>query len=190
MGRGGAGALAVDADGSAVVVWTNRDVHANRYVPGVGWTLAEGIESAAGDPVRGSVDVAFAGSTLLATFAQTDSPIENGYATPFVDDEWGEPELISDGVSRTIFDSAVSVGTDARGNALALMIQQPDTFQIHDVIFARRPAESGEWSSPGFVSSAPGFYRYAFIDVAENGTAVATWAEGDAVGTLRAAIFE
>jgi hypothetical protein len=70
------------------------------------------------------------------------------------------------------------------------MIQQPSTLGIHDVIFARRPDSTKTWAAPREISSASGPYFSALLEVAANGTAVATWLEDNQAPVLHAAIFE
>jgi hypothetical protein len=76
---------------------------------------------------------------------------------------------------------------------LATLIQQPEMFGVHDVVFSRRTRSGGEWSSVRKVSGDPGPYVFNALGVSRGGAAIATWVEDDqqrGVTALHAAVFE
>ncbi len=191
-------AVAVATGGSALITWAgqyegagNTELLSSYFTAAQGWTVAELVEDGSGEVQSSSATATPLG--FFAGWSQTVSPIENGFANLFNQNGWQGTELLSDGESRVVFDSAVALGSDRRGNVLATLIQQPEMFGVHDVVFSRRTRSGGEWSSVRKVSGDPGPYVFNALGVSRGGAAIATWVEDDQQRgntALHAAVFE
>jgi hypothetical protein len=189
-------AIAVAPGGTALIAWTGEyespgdtELLSSYFTAAQGWTVAELVEDGSG--VVQSVNATATPLGFFAGWSQTVSPIENGFANLFNQNGWQGAELLSDGESRVVFDSSVAIGSDRRGNALATLIQQPETFGVHDVVFSRRTRAGDTWSAPRKVSGDPGPYLFNALGVSRGGTAIATWFEDrEGAGALHATVFE
>lgn len=190
-------AIAVAPGGSALTTWVGEyessgdtDLLSSYFTVAGGWTVAEPVEDGSGTVQ--SVNAAASPLGFYAGWSQTVSTIENGFANLFSQNGWQGAELLSDGESRIVFDSSIAIASDRRGNLLATLIQQPETFDVHDVVVSRRTRSGSAWSSVRKISGDSGPYFFNTLGVSPSGAAIAAWIEDDHQGNveLHGAVFE
>ncbi len=183
--------------GTALAVWsgtpeggTSNDLYGSYFTVAEGWTAPEPVEDGNGE-VQSGISSTATPLGFFVGWSQTVATIENGFANQFSQQGWDGAELLSDGESRVVFQSSVALGSDRRGNLLGTLIQQPETFGVHDVVFSRRTRSGDTWSAPRKVSGDAGPYIFNALGVSRGGTAIASWFEDrEGAGSLHAAVFE
>lgn len=174
--------VAFDPSGNAIAVWyqsdgTRLNIWSNRYVAGVGWGMAEQIETDdVGDAWSPKVAVDPSGNAT-AVWHQGDGTRYNIWSNRYVvDTGWGTALLIE------INDTGISayspqVTVDSSGNATAVWDQHDGT---RPNIWSNRYAGGVGWGTPLLIESndAGGASR-ARVAVDSSGNVIAVWHQSD-----------
>jgi hypothetical protein len=114
--------IAIDPDGNAIAVWYQFDgvrfnAWSNRYTPGVGWRIAEVLESDFGHASSPHVAMDASGNAL-AVWQQSDGTIQHVMARRYVAGSgWETPEFL-ESVAGDALDPRIAMNAD--GSALAV----------------------------------------------------------------------
>ncbi len=173
--------VAVDGDGNAVAVWTQKgaswySIWANRYVAGSGWGAAAliGVEGV-GDAINPQV-AADLGGNAFAVWAQEDVSVHNIWANRYVAGwGWGTAALIETDDTGTAFDPQVAV--DGIGNAFAVWAQS-DGSRVN--IWANRYLAGSGWGTAVLIetdNTDSAYYPQVAVD--GGGNAVTVWQQSD-----------
>jgi hypothetical protein len=170
--------VALDPNGNAVAVWSQRDgerikIWANRFTSGAGWGAAERIE---GDDTDGSFEpqVAFdPNGNAVAVWPRLDGTRADIWANRFSPTAgWDAAERIESDAGNGF---APDVALDPNGDAVAVWSQRDG---VSDSIWANRFTRSAGWGAAERIQSDDAGSAFA-PDVAldPNGNAVAVWYE-------------
>ncbi len=171
--------IAFDASGNAIVVWHQNnglasDIWFNRYVSGLGWTVAEKIET---DDANSAMfpEIAMDDSgNAIAVWYQTDGT-QNNTVTNRYDvgtDTWGTAALIEDDNSGDV-DGRPQIIMDSSGNAIAAW-RQHDGSQ-YNINYNRYVAGTGWGISTLLETNDLGDPTGIKFALDNNGSVVATW---------------
>ncbi len=169
--------VAMDPAGNAVVVWqqsddTLSDIWASRFVPGVGWSTPQLIETDAGFAIHPEVAVDPQGNAV-AMWSQWDGTRYAPWANRFVPGVgWGMAELLETGDPDDAFNPQVAV--DPEGNAIAVWSQGDGSS-----IWANRFVPGVGWGTAELLEADVGNARDPQIAVDPQGNAVAVWQQWD-----------
>jgi len=142
--------IALDANGNALVVWSQSDgtrdnIWAIRYETGNGWGLAELIEiDNAGNATRPQIAMDANGNALVV-WDQSDGTRRNIWANRYdIDNGWGVAELIETDNAGNAFDAQIAMNAD--GNAMVVWAQSDGTVGNTDFnIWAKRYEVGSGW---------------------------------------------
>ena len=182
--------IAVDANGNAMAVWTQREqrfsgvfnIWANRFTPAGGWGAATLIETDnAGDAFAPQIAVG-ANGNAMAVWQQSDGTRTNIWANRFTlsagGGSWGKATLIESNDAGNADKPQIAV--DVNGNAMAIWRQNDGT---NTNILGNRftPARGGgSWGATTLVGSASaGDADTPQIAFDANGNAMAVWTQVD-----------
>ena len=175
----GSSYVAADASGNAFVVWDQYDgsrncVFASRYVHGVGWTVAQLIDSAGVDSCY-NPRVAFDGNgNAVAVWQQLVSWVSSVWANRYVVGEgWGTPEPIESQAEEAGLPKVV---VDESGNATVLWEQY---LSGHGHVWSNRYVVGEGW---GVEEEAEQFAEDAYnfdVTIDGSGCVVAVWSQWD-----------
>jgi len=175
-------AIAVDADGNAVVVWdqTDGDRHdlwSNRYVPSDGWDAPQLIETDdAGDVFRPQVAMDPSGNAI-AVWQQSDGTRYNIWANRHTPGGGWETAERIDANNNASGAERPQVALDSSGNAIAVWQQSDGT---RDNIWANRYTPRDGWGVAERIEvDNAGTAVAPDIAVEPNGNAVAVWQQSD-----------
>lgn len=167
----------MDSDGNAVVVWihfgTENQAWAARYDARLGWSPAETIGEL--NPGIGVIRAAIDGSgNVFAVWQQSDG---------FKNDIWANRYLLGTGWGaagriESADGGAVQpwIAADAVGNAIAVWVQFDAGIRS---VFANR-FTTGAWGTPSLIEADDsGNISRAFVSLAPDGRAVASWSISD-----------
>ena len=170
---------AMDATGNAIAVWTQYDgasysVWANRYVVGVGWGIAELIETGAGNVWSQQVAMDGTGNAV-AVWTQYDGATYSVWTNRYVVGVgWGIAELIQTEV-RYALDPQIAV--DYTGNAIAVWAQSDGS---RNNIWANRYVVGVGWDAAELIeTNDAGDARFPQVAVDGTGNAIAVWHQSD-----------
>ncbi len=140
--------IAVDASGNALAVWAQSDglrdnIWSNRYAAGIGWGIAELVETDDGAATAPRVGIDDSGNAL-AVWAQSDGLRDNLWSNRYVAGSgWATAGLIETN-DRSDAISASRIAVDDYGNAIIIWTQSDDArFNI----FFNRLSGGGEPTS-------------------------------------------
>ncbi|MDH3202924.1 MAG: Ig-like domain-containing protein [Myxococcales bacterium] len=169
---------AAGPNGEVVAVWYQSDgdrnnIWANRFTPGVGWGVAELIETDdAGSALDPDVAVGPDGEAI-AVWHQSDGDRNNIWANRFTPGVgWDTPELIESNDAGGAF--SAQVGADSNGNAIAVWAQSDGT-RLN--VFANRFTPSEGWGTPELIEADDGGTGAPQLAVDPSGNAIAVWAQ-------------
>jgi len=173
--------IAVGASGDAVAVWSQFDgtfqsIWANRYVVGIGWGVAELIETSnAGDARATQVKVDASGN-MIAVWHQSDGIRNNIWSNRYIPGfGWGTAELIeTDNTGDAVFPQ---VAVNASGNAVAVWDQTDST---RNNIWANRYMVGVGWGTAELIeTNNVGTALLPQVAVEASGNAMAVWEQSD-----------
>ena len=173
--------IAMDASGSAIVLWNQtgvfwRDMWANRYVAGSGWETATLIETddmgAAGAPAIAMQ----ANGNAIAVWEQPASGRNSIWANRYgAGTGWGTPVLLETENTRDAY--APKIAIDASGNAIAVWSQSDGT---RNNIWANRYVAATGWGTATMIETDnAGTALYPRVATDANGNAMAVWGQSD-----------
>lgn len=179
--------LGMDAAGNGIAVWESDvapgDVWTNRYTVGLGWGVAERLETRLGVAERPDVAMTSNGDAMVA-WSQSDGVRRDVWARRYAAGVgWGPLELVEcdDAGDAHLRDLA----TDGAGNAIALWV-------VEEAMAARLVANlytpSNGWAEPQTLATAdPGALGEARVAMYGTAKAVAVWSEtpGGGVANIR-----
>ena len=181
--RGIEPALAMDADGTAVVVWSGAidlddtgldEPCSNRWMLGEDWGSAARLspDHAAHTP---AVAMNASGSAIAVWTQEVDPAVPwwgNVWASRSeADGDWSAPELLQSVVDEAAY--APQVAIDAQGNALAVWAQQ--TVEGHDQVWANRFTVGVGWGSAEMVDTGPLDAIRPLVGIDGDGNAIIIW---------------
>ena len=112
--------IALDANGNAMVVWSQWDVHyniwANRYVAGAGWGAATLIEASDGEAGYPQIATSAAGNAM-AVWQQHDGTTTSIYSNRYSAGSWGSATLVE---SSGDFAEQSSIAINGSDNAIVV----------------------------------------------------------------------
>ena len=155
-------AVAIDAVGDAVAVWSRGAVEGAFRPAGGSWTGSVPLSSALPGPREPDVALDTAGNAVAVWRVGVD--IESA-ARPRTTGVWSTPVPVSGPVAEP-----PRVALDASGNAVALW-SGPEG----ETLSALRPAATGRWLPAARVSSAGAVTRAARLAAGPGGSTVAAW---------------
>lgn len=170
--------VAYDANGSALVVWSQHDgvyisIYANRLPAGGSWTGAVEIETSAGDAANPQLSIDGQGNAL-AVWQQHDGAFVSIYGNRYTaSGGWEGPSLLEASTGNA---ALPGVAFDAYGNALAVW-QQHDGTNVS--IYANRyTAAANTWDDPILLETSDLIASSPRVAVATHGLAVWTQHDG------------
>ena len=176
-------AIAVDAGGNALVVWSDATTAAiqARLVTAPSASAATLNISGFGNAPRVAFDHA---GNAIAVWAQYDDPRNDVWASRYVasTQAWSAPVRVSSAnavAGVTVADLAV----DAAGNAIALWAQGDGRTNHFDEWYATYDAAAGAWSAPALASDGVDSAYGGRVAVNANGQAVVAWQQENGDGT-------
>ena len=187
-------ALAVDADGNAMVGWVQSDgtansVWASYYDAQQGaWNGAVLLESSAPAAATAtfSLSVAVRGNRAGVAWLQSDGTRNNLYFGGMWDGEWfSPPDLIE---SSNEAASQPSVSIDADGNAAVVWRQSDGT--ANSIYVNRWDNDAYEWSGPSLLETSGTAANDPKVGLDGEGNAIAIWRASNNVYARRYSIAE
>jgi hypothetical protein len=137
--------IGIDSDGNALVVWQRTDnmdssIYSNRYTVGIGWGMAELIETGGGR--AGSPQIAIdPNGNALAIWQQTENPADGDDAVVnryTLGAGWSSAQIIGDNTESTsLVPLYPQIAIDTQGNAMAIWAQSNNNVPV-DSIWANR----------------------------------------------------
>jgi hypothetical protein len=182
--------LAFDANGNAVVAWTQSgEVFTSRYTLDQGWSASVAISNGI-EGYQPSVSVNSSGDTFVAWTQVVVSGTDdhgiprtrgiNWVANFDVADGWGSPVLLQDPNG---FNSAnVSLAADDAGNALAIWSESNGSF--YRIYTNRYQADTGWVRRKVIDSTNTVAATNPHIATTSAGDAIAIWQQTDAAGNV------
>ncbi len=171
-------AIAVDSNGAAVVIWTQKDsIWSNRYEPDSGWSTARRIGPFAADAGFPQIAVDSRGNAL-AVWRQRAGAISRIWANRYdVVAGWGTAKVIDD---LSAGDSALpQIAVVANGDAVAVWSQFGGA---HYNILANRYTLGSGWGTATIIEANNlGDARAPQVATDASGNAVAVWEQFDGV---------
>lgn len=162
----------LDAAGRGFATWSSSgEAFAQRFDPQGGWSETTRFAPDAGWSFVGSGEVAFdaSGQALLVWQRnQAATQTSSVWSAAYTGGRWSALGLISASGGRAV---SPHVGIDSSGRGISVWSEQLGP------VYARY--ESGAWTAPLLVTSAPGMGPTA-LAVSTGGNAVAAWKETDA----------
>ncbi len=166
--------ISVDSSGNAIVVWqqydgSTYDIYANRYVAGIGWGIAEVIETGAGYAFDPQISVDSSGNALVV-WHQYDESSYGIYANRYVAGSgWGIAEVIDTGTGNAY---SPQISVDSSGNAIAVWHQyNGSTYDI----YANRYVAGSSWGTADVIETGTGNAYSPQISVDSSGNVIAVW---------------
>jgi hypothetical protein len=181
--------IAIDVSGNALAVWhqwdgTRNNVWSNRYTAGMGWGMAELIETENVDNTGDAQIAIDADGNALVVFAQGNGTridiCSNRYTAGM---GWGMAELIETDNADSVGDPGrPQIAIDANGNALAVWIQWGGT---RNNIWSNRYTAGLGWGMAELIETenADAFAQEPQIAIDANGNALAIWTQDDGMVT-------
>lgn len=175
--------VAVDATGSATLVWTARDVNngarsdvlASRYTPGGGWSAPQPIENDDTGPAS-STRVAVDGAGVVhVVWQQSDGIRFNAYTTRYTPGVgWSPaPQLLENADTGNVSDIRVAANT--AGEAVATWVQSSD-------VWASRYLPGTGWGAPQRLDTrSAGIAKSPEAAIDGAGNAIVVWSQSDGV---------
>jgi hypothetical protein len=170
--------IAMNVSGFIVAVWEQTDgltnsIYANQYVPGIGWTQAQLIETLSGDAHSPQVAID-ANGNAIAVWYQYDGTAYSIYTNRYMPGiGWGSALLIEAGTGNA-FNPQLAV--DANGNAMAVWYQYAGGYYS---IYANRYVIGVGWGAAALIENINGYAADPQVVMDRNGNAIAVWRQHD-----------
>jgi len=179
-GAVGSAQVAVDSDGHAFVVWTQRvdatfgapyDIWARELDPDLGWHPAQQIESNPGSAVFPTIRIDGSGNAIVAWHQHNGAVYDIWTARREAGGDWGAPVLLeSDDTGNATFPE---LAVNANGDAVAVWHFSEGT-GTH-VFAARYDPGAGSWGSPIPLDASNEDATFPDVTVDPSGRALAVW---------------
>ena len=173
--------IAFDTDGNAFAVWSQYDgsrynIQANRYTTGMGWGLAELIETNdASNAVNPQISIDSSGNAVAVWIQSDGSSPDSVYANRYsVGQGWGNAELIETDDAGIV--QSPQLGVDDSGNAVAVWTQF-DGSRYN--IWSNRYLPGFGWGTAELIETGDGQANSPQIAVNHSGNAIAVWTQHD-----------
>lgn len=172
--------IAFDNSGNALAVWRQFDgvtdnITANRYVTGIGWGVAEQIETDNAGQAT-APQIAFdANGNALAVWRQNNGSRNYTYANRYVAGiGWGAAEAIV--TTGTLDSQNPQIAIDSKGNALAVWEEYDTALNI----YSSRYLVGTGWSAAESIQTDTTWHgARVVIAFDSNDNALAVWQQGD-----------
>ncbi len=169
-------AIAMDANGNAIAVWTQDDgtrhnIWANRYVAGVGWGTAAPIESDDGNNLGAGIAMDANGNAIAMWTQQNGTQLDAWTNRYTVGVGWGTeaPLKMGDG-----FNYGYNQAMSANGDAIVVWVKSVGT---QNSLWASRYAAGVGWETAVPIASDNAIPSYPQIAMDANGNAIAVWTQ-------------
>ncbi|MFO8050518.1 MAG: hypothetical protein R6V01_02320 [Thermoplasmatota archaeon] len=174
--------IVVNPSGNAIVVWAQNDgtkynVWSNRYNAGIGWGIAEQIETSNGiDPYSSPRIAVDSSGNAIAIWRQYDGTIYNIWSNRYVPETgWGTPVQIETQDEGSA--SSPSIAMNASGNAMVLWYQSDGT---RTNIWSSQYVPGSGWSTAELIETDnAGNAIHPQIAFDNSGNAIAVWSQSD-----------
>ncbi|MDH3612043.1 MAG: hypothetical protein OEU90_02160 [Gammaproteobacteria bacterium] len=183
--------VAIDAAGNGIATWLDRppsgnnDLVSSRFTNGIGWNVAEAVESLDGAAYVYAVALDSIGNGL-ATWRHFDNAGHGLYSSRFeANTGWAEAVEIglSDGVPGR---SSLALAADGD----AIVVWEQDNGSTTD-IYATRRHSNGVWDDPQTIDHLDGIAGFPQVATDANGNAIAVWRQFDGeTDSIFAAMYE
>lgn len=175
--------VAVDSSGNAIAAWQQHDgarynIWANRYMVGMGWGIAEPIETEnVNDAHYPDIAVDDSGN-FIVVWSQHDGTRWNIWSNRYVRGAgWeGATRVETDDTHHAV---SPSVAVDSAGNAIAVWVQSNGGSDI----WANRYTVGVGWGTAELIETDSGSAGWPAVAADDSGNAIAVWSQYDGIST-------